>query len=167
MTGDRVVMATVLAAMLSTVPRLASAQGVDRTELPLRSAKPSSQLRRRFESDWDDKIGDGLEWAYCITQWHVELSQDGDTVFVADRAVLAVPVLVERTRMIVDCSDRDGEPLPLAHAHVEGDCSESRKDVVAALQRKAPFELIICGRGATRGYTYDVYERAIAGGQAR
>lgn len=152
MDHNRLVWAALLATFIPIAA--AQAQAVDsRDKMPLRFARPGSALRRRFELDWDEKIGDGGEWTYCITKWSIALSQDSDTVYVAERAHLVVGNL-ERggsRQTGVYCDDAEGFPLPIAHVHPSGDCSPSRADLEAA-KRGVPFDIIICGRGATVGY---------------
>jgi proteasome lid subunit RPN8/RPN11 len=145
----------------------AQAQGVaGRDMLPLRFARTGARARRRFKEDWDDLGHDGKEWAYCVTQWSIGLTQNKDTVFVIEN--------VERVRA-VDAQDHkinaaaspqcyiDNEhALPIAHVHPSGDCSPSRPDIMVAVMRGAPFELIICGPESTIGYSGAMYKDLLA-----
>lgn len=147
--------------LLLAMPCALRAQSWDQQMLPLRFARVSARVRRRFRHDWDELHDGRFEWSYCVAGWTLGLTQDGDTVFVVD-SVIAVKGAHASAHGIkgFDCADEQ----PIAHAHPSGDCSPSRADIATAVARpKSPFELVICGPEQTLSYVGAMYRAAIIG----
>ena len=101
-----------------------------------------------------------------MTLWHVETTKAGDSVYVADAADL-MPTTGSASRIgevgSHDCRKPDGEPMPTAHVHLNGDCSPSRADVETLLGRPGTFGLVICGPRAVSGYVPQLFLLAMRG----
>lgn len=141
----------------------AQAQGIEsRDMLPLRFARTGARSRRRFKEDWDEIGHEGKEWAYCVTQWSIGLTQNKDTVYIIEAVERVVDVDAQGHKIDAasspQCLAPDGTSLPIAHAHPSGDCTPSRADIMVAVIREAPFELIICGPESTSSYMGSMYK---------
>lgn len=142
----------------------AGAQSWEKEQLPLAFAQASPDLAKAFARDWRSLERAGREHYYCVTRWHVETARDGDSLFVADSAVL-VPLRGSRDRITsvpttAECRAEDGSFQPIAHTHLGGDCSPSRADVASLLGRGG-FGLIICGSRSVTGYVSSLYSLAL------
>jgi hypothetical protein len=130
----------------------------DRAALPLRFAQASEGVRAQLAADWPTIIREGVERKYCVTNWRLEQTRDGDTVFVAT-AIERQAARGQRARVEnIPCVDHETKRvLPALHAHLGGDCSPSRADLTWALAERPPFDLIACGPGLTAGYVWANY----------
>lgn len=154
----RVMMLAVLAASDSH----AQVPAWERAAMPLSFATVSDSLRARLIADWQRPGWRDVERKYCVVAWDVGVTKDGDSVYVATQVELqrTTGTRIQVTQHPECISDR-GRRLPSAHTHVTGDCSPSRADITRAINRRAPFDLIICGPGVTLGYIWSIYERGI------
>lgn len=134
----------------------------ERAALPLSFATVSDSLRARLIADWNRPGWRDVERKYCVVAWDVGVTKDGDSVYIATQVELQ-RTTGTRTQVTQhpECISDRGRRLPSAHTHVTGDCSPSRADITRAINRRAPFDLIVCGPGVTLGYVWSIYERGI------
>lgn len=131
----------------------AGAQDRDRDLLPMTFVRVDSAVRRQFELDWKRLHPLGTEWAYCVTDWHIGLTQDGDTAYVVSGVQRVTARTGQHEIAELACAPWNDAGPPIAHAHPSGDCSPSRADATYAVAHAIPFALIVCGPRSTAGYT--------------
>ncbi len=112
-----------------------------------------SATSHQLESDWMRLRQAGKEWAYCVTNWTVNRTQDADTIYVVTSVRMVDAKSQEHEIAEFSCTAPNGLSMPIAHAHPSGDCSPSRADATYSVAHGTPFALILCGPRATAGYT--------------
>lgn len=153
-----------LVVVMICTPIAAESQGFDDPMLPLRTARLGERIRRRVKDEWYELIPHGKEFSYCVSGWTPEKDQRGDTVFIVTEVQLVKGANAREHGINgFECVGKGGEELPIIHAHPAGDCSPSRSDIEAAVGRKAPFEMIICGPESSVSYGGELYRMAILG----
>lgn len=157
-------MAVALIAGTALPSSVAAQADWERSALPLRFATISPEVQQQLATDWRELAPLAKEWAYCVVGWSPALTSEGDSIFIATEIRRRdVRQSTGSTAQFDDCVDVDGERLPSIHAHLSGNCSPSRTDIHQALQRMAPFELLVCGPGAYSGYFAGLYLLAMEG----